>query len=155
MNSTSSPLRHSILFETLTKPPFPPLYYNKPMLVFPPKPSLFLSSLEFLPKTQIHPKFLSGYPRILPVITCRCQNSGFSVSDDESEAELDRLVALLPEEMRCRLRKHPELDKLIELVMDLGRRPLARFPSGDFELSDCPVKFHDIEFATSQVCNMG
>ncbi|KMT13184.1 hypothetical protein BVRB_4g085900 [Beta vulgaris subsp. vulgaris] len=121
------------------------------MLVFPPKPSLFLSSLEFLPKTQIHPKFLSGYPRILPVIACRCQNSGFSVSDDESEAELDRLVALLPEEMRCRLRKHPELDKLIELVMDLGRRPLARFPSGDFELSDCPVKFHDIEFATSQV----
>lgn len=60
-------------------------------------------------------------------------------------------MALLPEEMRCRLRQHPELDKLIEVVMDLGRRPLARFPSGDFELSDCPITFQDLEFATSQV----
>lgn len=37
------------------------------------------------------------------------------------------------------------------MVMDLGRKPLARFPSGDFDLSDCPITFQDIEFATSQV----
>lgn len=61
------------------------------------------------------------------------------------------MVALLPEEIRCRLRKHPELDKLMEVVMDLGRTPLARFPSGDYELSDCPITFQDLEFATSQV----
>lgn len=121
------------------------------MILFPPKPQF---SLSFLPKTpipQIHPNFLIGYPRIFPGIACCCQNSGCPAPDDESEAELERLVALLPEEMRCRLRQHPELDKLIEVVMDLGRRPLARFPSGDFELSDCPITFQDLEFATSQV----
>ncbi|KAL2944491.1 Uncharacterized protein RDABS01_032838 [Bienertia sinuspersici] len=53
--------------------------------------------------------------------------------------------------MQFRLRNHPELDKLIEVVLDLGRNPFARFPSGDFELSDCPITFQDIEFATSQV----
>uniref|UniRef100_A0A803MZN4 Uncharacterized protein n=1 Tax=Chenopodium quinoa TaxID=63459 RepID=A0A803MZN4_CHEQI len=52
--------------------------------------------------------------------------------------------------MRCQLRQHPELDKLMEVVMDLGRNPIARFPSGDFELSDCPITFQDLEFATSQ-----
>ena len=78
-------------------------------------------------------------------------NSGCPVSYDEFESELGRLLALLPEEMRVRVQKHSELDDLIEVVMDLGRKPLARFPSGDVELSDCPITFQDIEYATSQV----
>ncbi|CBI20217.3 unnamed protein product, partial [Vitis vinifera] len=53
--------------------------------------------------------------------------------------------------MRRRVSEHPELHQLIEVVMDLGRKPLARFPSGDFVLSDCPITVQDIEFATSQV----
>lgn len=47
--------------------------------------------------------------------------------------------------------EHPELHQLIEVVMDLGRKPLARFPSGDFVLSDFPITVQDIEHATSQV----
>ncbi|KAM3744807.1 hypothetical protein ACB098_06G079300 [Castanea mollissima] len=35
--------------------------------------------------------------------------------------------------------------------MDLGRKPLARFPSGDFVLSDLPIMTEDIQHATSQV----
>ncbi|XP_031265131.1 uncharacterized protein ycf45-like isoform X2 [Pistacia vera] len=35
--------------------------------------------------------------------------------------------------------------------MDLGRKPLARFPSGDSVLSDCPITVQDLEHATSQV----
>lgn len=84
--------------------------------------------------------------------SCRCSsNSGCPVSDDDFESELDRLLALLPEQIRARVQKHSELDDLIEVVLDLGRPPLARFPSGDLELSDCPITFQDIEYATSQV----
>lgn len=71
--------------------------------------------------------------------------------NEESDVELGRLLALLPEEMRRRVSEHPELDLLMEVVMDLGRKPLARFPSGDFVLSDCPIRFQDLEHATSQV----
>lgn len=65
--------------------------------------------------------------------------------------ELGRLLSLLPEEMRRRISEHEELRELIEVVMDIGRKPLARFPSGDFVLSDCPITVQDIEHATSQV----
>ncbi|RRT54737.1 hypothetical protein B296_00048956, partial [Ensete ventricosum] len=52
---------------------------------------------------------------------------------------------------RRRAEAHPELRRLVEIVMDLGRRPLARFPSGDFFLSDCPISPQDLLHAASQV----
>lgn len=74
-----------------------------------------------------------------------------SPDDDDFDVELGRLLALLPEEMRRRVSEHPELYQLIEVVMDLGRKPLARFPSGDFLLSDLPITAEDLEHATSKV----
>ncbi|XP_056167799.1 protein SEEDLING PLASTID DEVELOPMENT 1 isoform X2 [Syzygium oleosum] len=71
--------------------------------------------------------------------------------EDDFDVELGRLLALLPEEMRRRVGEHPERSQLIEVVMDLGRKPLARFPSGDFVLSELPVTHEDLERATSQV----
>lgn len=53
--------------------------------------------------------------------------------------------------MRRRVSEHPEHLYLVEVVMDLGRKPLARFPSGDFVLSDCPITLQDLQHATSQV----
>ncbi|XP_065861998.1 protein SEEDLING PLASTID DEVELOPMENT 1 isoform X2 [Euphorbia lathyris] len=86
---------------------------------------------------------------------CGCfsfSNSSVSPSPgDDFDVELGRLLALLPEEMRRRVCEHPEFHELVEVVMDLGRRPLARFPSGDFVLSDCPITLQDLENATSQV----
>jgi hypothetical protein len=84
-------------------------------------------------------------------------NSGLSLpvfsssSEDELDVELGRLLALLPEEMRRRVSDHPELPQLIEVVMDLGRKPLARFPSGDFVIAEHPITVQDIEHATAQV----
>ncbi|XP_010256091.1 PREDICTED: uncharacterized protein LOC104596559 [Nelumbo nucifera] len=77
-------------------------------------------------------------------------SSSSSTVEDESDVELGHLLALLLEEMRRRVSKHLELHRLIEVVMDLGRKPLARFPSGDFVLSDHPITFQDLEHATSQ-----
>ncbi|XP_027061641.1 protein SEEDLING PLASTID DEVELOPMENT 1-like [Coffea arabica] len=73
------------------------------------------------------------------------------LSDDDFDVELGRLLALLPEEMRRRISEHQELHHLIEVVMDLGRKPLARFPSGDFILWDHPITMEDLDYAISQV----
>lgn len=48
-----------------------------------------------------------------------------------SLCRLVSLVGLLPPTVRDVLLAHPELDSLVEVVMDLGRPPLARFPSGE------------------------
>ncbi|CAL9184689.1 unnamed protein product [Musa hybrid cultivar] len=87
-------------------------------------------------------------PRRLPPPT-----AGDDVADqyDGFDEELRRLLVLLPLEMRRRAEAHPEVRRLVEIVMDLGRRPLARFPSGDFFLSDCPISSQDLHHAASQV----
>lgn len=72
-------------------------------------------------------------------------------NDEDFYVDLERLLDILPEEMRRRVTEHPERRFLIEVVMDLGRKPLARFPSGDFVLSDHPITAEDIQRATSQV----
>lgn len=42
--------------------------------------------------------------------------------------------------------------QLVEVVMDLGRAPLARFPgSGDVVLSSEIISHADLEYAVSQV----
>ena len=43
---------------------------------------------------------------------------------------LDKLLAVLPESIRSKLQSHPQKDNLIEVVMDLGRLPEARFRCG-------------------------
>ncbi|KAI3695254.1 hypothetical protein L1987_78248 [Smallanthus sonchifolius] len=78
---------------------------------------------------------------------CSKPDVGFS----SSEEELGRMLRLLPEEMRRRVNEHQELHQLIEVVMDLGRKPLARFPSGDFVLSDNLITVDDLEHAISLV----
>ncbi|XP_077251156.1 P-loop containing nucleoside triphosphate hydrolases superfamily protein isoform X2 [Tasmannia lanceolata] len=77
--------------------------------------------------------------------------SNSSTLSDDLEVELGFLLDLLPKEMQRKVRNHQELYHLIEIVMDLGRKPLARFPSGDFFLSDLPITYQDLKHATSQV----
>ncbi|KAL0825722.1 hypothetical protein Bca101_049399 [Brassica carinata] len=74
-----------------------------------------------------------------------------SGEEDHFDDELRRLLALVPEEIRRTLEEHPEISELIEVVLDLGRKPLARFPSGDFIISDDAVRVKDLQFAVSQV----
>ncbi|KAF7836666.1 ycf45 isoform A [Senna tora] len=116
-----------------------------PKAFYSPDPCLHFPSLP-----QVLPRNVSGFPR--PFLGCSCSSISVSSSpDDDFDVELGRLLALLPEEMRRRVSEHPELHQLIEVVMDLGRKPLARFPSGDFVISDYPITLQDIEHATSQV----
>ncbi|XP_059628358.1 protein SEEDLING PLASTID DEVELOPMENT 1 [Cornus florida] len=74
-----------------------------------------------------------------------------STSRPEGVSELDLFLELVPSRMRNELFVHPEIEELIEVVMDLGRKPLARFPLGDWDISQQPVKLEDLHHAISKV----
>ncbi|KAB5521291.1 hypothetical protein DKX38_025610 [Salix brachista] len=127
-------ISHHVPLPPLTKPP----HHSSPLS----------KTLHFSPKQRLPRQFLSKTLRRFLSIS----NSSVSPSpEDGFEVELGRLLALLPREMRRRVSEHPEHLYLVEVVMDLGRKPLARFPSGDFVLSDCPITLQDLQHATSQV----
>ncbi|KAG5398906.1 hypothetical protein IGI04_020720 [Brassica rapa subsp. trilocularis] len=65
--------------------------------------------------------------------------------------ELDAFLEILPPATRKELVKHEAIGELIEVVMDLGRKPLARFPSGDWVISEMPVTQQDLKLAVSKV----
>ncbi|KDP30489.1 hypothetical protein JCGZ_16168 [Jatropha curcas] len=68
-----------------------------------------------------------------------------------ANSELDAFLELLPLRMRTELSRHGEIGELIEVVLDLGRKPLARFPSGDWVILEQPVKHEDLNHAISKV----
>lgn len=78
-------------------------------------------------------------------------NGSSSNSRSEANSELDLFLELVPLRMRNSLFVHEEIGNLIEVVMDLGRKPLARFPSGDWVISEQPVKHEDLHQAISKV----
>lgn len=119
------------------------------------KPSLFSYHLTSLPFPQrssaknhsLHRTTYLGY-------SYSSFSSSAAASEDDCNVELERLLGLLPQRIQRGISEHEELPQLIEVVMDLGRKPLARFPSGDFILSDSPITHEDIKQATSQVQNL-
>src|SRR5690349_3142198 len=64
------------------------------------------------------------------------------------------LVATLPAELQASLH-HLALDHLLEVVMDLGRLPEARFPERVVRLSDRPVSQEDLNHVTALVGEFG
>lgn len=67
--------------------------------------------------------------------------------------ELEMFLDLVPLRMRRELVNHGEIGELIEVVMDLGRKPIARFPSGDFVISEQVICMDDLKHAISKVGN--
>lgn len=84
---------------------------------------------------------------------CNSPNST-SISRSEAATELELFLELLPLRMRRELYKHPDIGQLIEVVMDLGRQPIARFPSGDWIISEKPIKREDLLHAISKVIQL-
>lgn len=65
--------------------------------------------------------------------------------------DLKKLIDNLPFFLQEHLNQHPNKDKLIEIVLDLGRRPEARFVSGPEYLSQKIISWQDIDFLTKRV----
>lgn len=69
--------------------------------------------------------------------------------------DLDALLRSLPPYLDQRVRALPGLDALLEVVMDLGRIPEARFQSREENLSDREVTPEDIAFVMSRIGQFG
>lgn len=61
--------------------------------------------------------------------------------------DLDKLLDILPHFIKHQLETHPQRKELIEIVMDLGRKPEARFPKGPEYLSHRSIAWHDLDYS--------
>lgn len=64
---------------------------------------------------------------------------------------LDKLFAVLPDHIRILLEERENADDLIEVVMDLGRPPEARFAKGFVILSDRIIEREDLDYVVQRV----
>ena len=67
------------------------------------------------------------------------------------DEDLDKLLDNLPFFIQEHLSNHLKKEKLIEIVMDLGRRPEARFPTGPEYLSQKIISWQDIEYTIKRI----
>ena len=65
--------------------------------------------------------------------------------------DLEKLIESLPFFLQEHLNQHPNKDKLIEIVLDLGRRPEARFVNGNEYLSQKIISWQDIDYMTKRI----
>ncbi len=65
--------------------------------------------------------------------------------------DLDALLATLPPRLGNHLKNHPSREELIEVVIDLGRKPEARFANHWEYLSQEPTTRDDIQFCSDRV----
>ncbi|NBX46191.1 MAG: AAA family ATPase [Chloroflexi bacterium] len=75
---------------------------------------------------------------------------GSVVADD-----LRRLLDLLPDRIRERLLEDPEIGSFLEVILDLGRLPEARFVGREVILSDDEVTAGDIEAVVTRIGAFG
>ena len=69
--------------------------------------------------------------------------------------DLHKLLDILPQDLQHKLKNHPQGHNLVEVVLDLGRRPEARFPHGAEYLSETPVTQAQIDDCIQRVGNFG
>jgi len=69
--------------------------------------------------------------------------------------DLDRLIDILPEDLRAPLRSHPRYGELIEIVLDLGRQPEARFPQQAEYIADRLITRGDLHNCTDRLGHFG
>ncbi len=72
---------------------------------------------------------------------------------DESQVidDLGSLFEILPEALRQKLERHPDKAKLVEIILDLGRRPEARFPGRAEYLSEDFITHEDLKHCVDRV----
>jgi len=69
--------------------------------------------------------------------------------------DLEALLDILPPHIRQPLCKRKELSDLLEVVLDLGRTPEARFPGGEVVLNPKEVDEADIDYVVSRIGSFG
>ena len=68
-----------------------------------------------------------------------------------SNDDLEKLIENLPFFLQEHLNQHASKDQLIEIILDLGRRPEARFLTGPEYLSRKIISWQDIDYLTKRI----
>jgi stage III sporulation protein SpoIIIAA len=64
---------------------------------------------------------------------------------------LDLLLMVLPPRLRREIERQRDLPALLEVVLDLGRQPEARFPERTVTLSPDPITREDLDYMTARM----
>ncbi len=64
---------------------------------------------------------------------------------------LEQLLSILPAPLRSQLQSHEQLNSLIEVVLDIGRQPEARFPEQAEFLAEQVVTRSDLDYCIQRV----
>ncbi|WP_069804810.1 R3H domain-containing nucleic acid-binding protein [Thermogemmatispora onikobensis] len=69
--------------------------------------------------------------------------------------DLEALLEALPPSIHEAVDRLENRGELLEIVMDLGRLPEARFPDGEVILSDQPITYADLEYVVEHIGEFG
>jgi stage III sporulation protein SpoIIIAA len=69
----------------------------------------------------------------------------------DSNDDLEKLIENLPFFLQEQLNHHASRDQLIEIILDLGRRPEGRFIKGPEYLSQKIISWQDIDYTTKRI----
>ena len=67
------------------------------------------------------------------------------------DVNLEKLIERLPVFIGQYIKQHPHKEKLIEIVLDLGRRPEIRFTTGPEYISKNIVSWEDLNYITKRI----
>jgi stage III sporulation protein SpoIIIAA len=65
--------------------------------------------------------------------------------------DLDAIMAVLPEDIQAALQKVGRRDELLEVILDLGRVPTARYTDGEVVLRETEVAQEEIDYVVDRV----
>src|SRR5664279_5037016 len=83
---------------------------------------------------------------------------GHMAPDEQRRAltdDLDALWASLPPEIVDAVHRLEHAEDLIEVVLDLGRRPEARFPNSEVSLLDREIREADLAYVVEHIGSFG
>ena len=63
------------------------------------------------------------------------------------DSDFEKVLKIFPDYLKEGLEKHPSKTKLLEIVMDVGRRPEGRFFSGSELLSEKTITWSDLDLS--------
>ena len=78
-----------------------------------------------------------------------------AIAEDLIQGELGQLLDILPQRVADNLRALENVDEILEVVLDLGRLPEARFPSGDIALDDQDITRSDLDNVVERIGDFG
>ena len=85
----------------------------------------------------------------------RSRNGNSDMTALQITDDLDLLLAILPPRIRTSLEQANRASELIEVIMDLGRLPEARFGQGEAYLSDSEVTADDLQMVIDKIGDFG